>query len=200
VLPRTAAGRALVAVPEDCGRALIGVHPRHGSDEMRRSWKRLQPATPLRKRRSRSLMSGGSWRPVGRAALPRRHGGGSTSGTRCRCAAAVIIAASPPARWLDRIDRVTEALHLPPGTVHRAVLDTKALTARPTASPLQTSRLTSPYAIPHRTGHTGLSSHGTQPGLYHSRYGFLVRDVGGAQQCSSVDTVAVARRAGRNRR
>ncbi|MDP9391633.1 MAG: toprim domain-containing protein, partial [Actinomycetota bacterium] len=37
--------------------------------------------------------------------------------------AAAIIAALPPPRWLSHIDRVTDALHLPPGTVHQAVLD-----------------------------------------------------------------------------
>jgi DNA primase catalytic core len=45
--------------------------------------------------------------------------------------AAVIITASPPARWLDRIDRVTEALNLPSGTVHMAVLDARPVTGLP---------------------------------------------------------------------
>ncbi len=43
------------------------------------------------------------------------------------CDAAAIVAASPPALWLDRIDRMTQAWRLPPGTVHSAVLDAKSL-------------------------------------------------------------------------
>ncbi|MGY1684958.1 MobF family relaxase [Geodermatophilus sp. SYSU D00867] len=45
--------------------------------------------------------------------------------------AAAIITAAPPARWVDRIDRVTEALHVPPGTVHRAVFDARTVTGLP---------------------------------------------------------------------
>ncbi|MGX5657570.1 toprim domain-containing protein, partial [Geodermatophilus nigrescens] len=46
---------------------------------------------------------------------------------------AAVIVASPPARWLTYIDRMTEALGVPPGTVHRAVLDGGTPTAGPTA-------------------------------------------------------------------
>ncbi len=58
---------------------------------------------------------------------------------------AAIVAASPPARWLDRIDRVTQALRVPPGTVHRAVLDAGRVPGLPPSSsssrrPRQASR------------------------------------------------------------
>jgi DNA primase len=36
---------------------------------------------------------------------------------------AAVIAALPPLQWVAHIDRVTEALHLPPGPVHSAVLE-----------------------------------------------------------------------------
>jgi hypothetical protein len=45
-------------------------------------------------------------------------------------AAATMIAASPPARWLDHIERVTEALGLPPGIGHMAVLDARPAIGR----------------------------------------------------------------------
>ena len=83
-----------------------------------------------------------------------------------------IIVALPPSRWLAHIDRVTEALGVPPGTVHRAVLDTDPIAATPgrtTTRPHQASRLAPPYEDRHRAGHTGRPSHGTQPDLHHSR-------------------------------
>ncbi|SNS69741.1 DNA primase, catalytic core [Geodermatophilus pulveris] len=83
-----------------------------------------------------------------------------------------IITAVPPSRWLDLIDRVTEALGVPPGTVHRAVLDTEASTApcrSSTTSPHQMSRLVPLSENHHRTGPTGQPSRGTPPDLHHSR-------------------------------
>ncbi len=83
-----------------------------------------------------------------------------------------IITAVPPSRWLDFIDRVTEVLGVPPGTVHRAVLDTEPITAprrSSTTSPHQMSRLTPLSENHHRTGHTGQPSHGTPPDLHHFR-------------------------------
>ncbi|ADB73516.1 MobF family relaxase [Geodermatophilus obscurus] len=91
--------------------------------------------------------------------------------TALRDAAAVIVAL-PPGRWLAHIDRVTEVLGVPPGTVHRAVLDTEPITAAPrgaTTGPQRTSRLTPPSEDRHRTGLTGRPSHGTRPDLHHSR-------------------------------
>jgi DNA primase len=83
-----------------------------------------------------------------------------------------IIVALPPSRWLAHIDRVTEALGVPPGTVHRAVLDTKPITAAPhrtTARPQQAPRLTPPSEDLHRAGLTGRPSHATRPDLHNSR-------------------------------
>ncbi|SHN52782.1 DNA primase, catalytic core [Geodermatophilus obscurus] len=83
-----------------------------------------------------------------------------------------IITAAPPSRWLDFIDRVTEVLAVPPGTVHRAVLDTEPIATsyrRTTAGPHQMSRLTSLHENPHPTGPTGQPPHGTQPDLHRSR-------------------------------
>ncbi len=83
-----------------------------------------------------------------------------------------IIVALPPSRWLAHIDRVTEALGVPPGTVHRAVLDTESITAAPrrtTTGLQQAFRLTPPYEDFHRTAHTGQPPHGTPPDLHHSR-------------------------------
>lgn len=83
-----------------------------------------------------------------------------------------IIVALPPGQWLAHIDRVTEVLGVPPGTVHRAVLDTEPITAAPrrtTAGPQQASRLTPPYEDLHRTAHTGQSSQSTRPDLHRSR-------------------------------
>src|SRR3954449_3957793 len=53
-----------------------------------------------------------------------------------------IIVALPPSRWLAHIDRVTEDLGVPPGTVHRAVLHTEPTTALrgATTGPQQASR------------------------------------------------------------
>ncbi|MGY1631885.1 MobF family relaxase [Geodermatophilus sp. SYSU D01186] len=48
--------------------------------------------------------------------------------------AAAIISASPPSRWLDRIDWVTEALNVSPGTVHAAVLDASPVSGLPWVS------------------------------------------------------------------
>lgn len=83
--------------------------------------------------------------------------------------AAAIIAALPPAQWLAHIDRVTEILGVPLGTVHRAVLDTEPIAAGATASSRQASRLASPYDNPDRTGHTARSAQGALPDLHHSR-------------------------------
>ncbi|SEK61646.1 DNA primase, catalytic core [Blastococcus sp. DSM 46786] len=83
--------------------------------------------------------------------------------------AAAIIVATPPARWLAHIDRVTEILGVPLGAVHAAVLDTEPIAARTTASSRQASRLASPYDDPHRTGHTGWPSQAALPDLHHSR-------------------------------
>ena len=83
-----------------------------------------------------------------------------------------IITAVPPSRWLDFIDRVTEVLGVPPGTVHRAVLDTEPIVApcrRTTTSPHQMSRLTPLSENHHRTGPTGQPSRGTPPDRHHSR-------------------------------
>ncbi|MGY1683150.1 MobF family relaxase [Geodermatophilus sp. SYSU D01176] len=98
---------------------------------------------------------------------------GSTSDIHAalRDVGAVIIAL-PPSRWLAHIDRVTEALGVPPGTVHRAVLDTEPITAparRATTGTDQASRLTPPFEDRHRTALTGRPSPGTRPDLHHSR-------------------------------
>ncbi|WP_034508265.1 MobF family relaxase [Blastococcus sp. URHD0036] len=72
--------------------------------------------------------------------------------------AAAIITALPPARWLAHIDRVTDALGLPCGTVHRAVLGTEPITSPPrrtTTSPSGLSCSTPPHKDHHRTGHMG---------------------------------------------
>ncbi|TFV88127.1 toprim domain-containing protein [Blastococcus sp. CT_GayMR20] len=74
--------------------------------------------------------------------------------------AAAIIAALPPARWLTHIDHVTNALQLPPGTVHMAVLD-----ARPTpAVPPVTGVSNRPPRNPSRRGRSAVQG-GTPPGL-----------------------------------
>ncbi|WP_448642935.1 MobF family relaxase [Geodermatophilus sp. URMC 63] len=86
--------------------------------------------------------------------------------------AAAVIVALPPGRWLTHIDRVTKALGVPPGTVHRAVLNTEPVTAAPrrtTTGTDQASRLTPPRESDHRTGHTGQPSPGTRADLHHSR-------------------------------
>jgi DNA primase catalytic core len=83
-----------------------------------------------------------------------------------------IITAAPPSRWLNLIDRVTEALKVPPGTVHRAVLDTEPVTAprrRTKMRPDLMSRLTPLHGISHRTGHTGQRRYDTPPDLHRSR-------------------------------
>jgi DNA primase len=83
-----------------------------------------------------------------------------------------IIVALPPGRWLAPIDRVTEALGVPPGTVHQAVLDTESITAAPrrtTTGPQQAFRSTPLYEDLHPTAHTGQPSHSTPPDLHHSR-------------------------------
>ncbi len=86
--------------------------------------------------------------------------------------AGATIVALPPGQWLAHIDRVTEVLGVPPGTVHRAVLDTEPITAAPrgtTIDPQPASRLTPPFEELHRTAHTGQPSQGTRPDLHHSR-------------------------------
>jgi DNA primase catalytic core len=83
--------------------------------------------------------------------------------------AAAIIVATPPARWLAHIDRVTEILGVALGAVHAAVLDTEPITARTTASPRQAFRSASPYDNPDRTGHTGRPTQDTLPDLHYSR-------------------------------
>lgn len=85
---------------------------------------------------------------------------------------AAVIVALPPSRWLAHIDRVTETLGVPPGTVHRAVLNTEPITAAPrrtTIGPQQASRSTPPYEDLQRTGPTGQPSQGPPPDLHHSR-------------------------------
>src|SRR4051812_48586500 len=59
-----------------------------------------------------------------------------------------IIVALPPGRRLAPIDRVTEALGGPLGTVHQAVLGTESITAAPrrtTTGPQQAFRSTPLY-------------------------------------------------------
>ncbi|RBY98105.1 TrwC relaxase [Blastococcus sp. TF02-8] len=83
-----------------------------------------------------------------------------------------IIVALPPSRWLAHIDRVTEAFDFPPGTVHRAVLDTEPITAsarRTTASPRQAIRSTPSNQDRHQTGQTEGPSRSTPPDLHPSR-------------------------------
>ncbi|MCF6746552.1 toprim domain-containing protein [Blastococcus sp. KM273128] len=75
-----------------------------------------------------------------------------------------IIVALPPSRWLAHIDRVTEVLGLPPGTVHSAVLETQPITSSPnklTAGPRQAFRTTPSDSDRHKTGQTGWPSSGT---------------------------------------
>ncbi|MGY1782234.1 MobF family relaxase [Geodermatophilus sp. SYSU D01036] len=86
--------------------------------------------------------------------------------------AGAVIAALPPGRWLTHIDRVTEVLGMPPGTVHKAVLDTYSITPAPrrtTNAPQQTSRLTPSSEDRHRTGQMGRPSHEAPPDLHQSR-------------------------------
>jgi hypothetical protein len=86
--------------------------------------------------------------------------------------AGIVIAALPPSRWLIHIDRVTEVLGVPPGTVHKAVLDTDSTSPAPrrtTIGPRQASRLTPPSEDRHRTGHVGRPSSGTPSDLHRSR-------------------------------
>ncbi|MCF6506690.1 toprim domain-containing protein [Blastococcus sp. MG754426] len=82
------------------------------------------------------------------------------------------IVALPPSRWLAHIDRVTEALGVPPGTVHKAVLDTEPITSAPRRTPTgphRAHRSTPPYADPQRPGQTGRPSHSTPPELHQPR-------------------------------
>ncbi len=62
------------------------------------------------------------------------HDGNPATAEEAVRAAAALVAASPPARWLDRIDRVAAALHVPPGTVHGAVLDARPITGPSSSS------------------------------------------------------------------
>jgi DNA primase catalytic core len=82
-----------------------------------------------------------------------------------------IIVALPPGRWLTHIDRVTEVLGVPPGTLHQAVLNaepTPTAPGRTTGRP-QVSRLTPLNENRHRTGHTGQPSPGTRVDLHRFR-------------------------------
>ncbi|WP_249933189.1 toprim domain-containing protein [Blastococcus sp. CCUG 61487] len=86
--------------------------------------------------------------------------------------AGAIIVALPPSRWLAHIDRVTEVLGVPPGTLHQAVLDTEPIAAAPgatTTGPQRAVRLTLPSDNHHRTAHAGQSSEGTRPDVHHFR-------------------------------
>ena len=72
--------------------------------------------------------------------------------------AGAIIVALPPSRWLSYIDRVTEVLGVPPGTVHKAVLDADSNTSalrKSTAGPQRSSRSSPPNEHALRTAHTG---------------------------------------------
>jgi DNA primase catalytic core len=85
--------------------------------------------------------------------------------------ASSIIVALPPSRWLAHIDRVTEALGVPPGTVHRAVLDADPnipTPGRSTACPQRASRSTPPNESLHRTAPTGQTRPTTSPHLHPS--------------------------------
>ncbi len=78
---------------------------------------------------------------------------------------AAVIIALPPSRWLAHIHRVTEALGVPPGIVHRAVLDADSIASAPsrtTTGPPRASRPTPPYEDRHRTL-TGQPPQGTPP-------------------------------------
>ncbi|WP_242611353.1 MobF family relaxase [Blastococcus saxobsidens] len=86
--------------------------------------------------------------------------------------AGAIIVALPPSRWLAHIDRVTEALGVAPGTVHRAVLDANSNSSAPrrsTAGPKRASRSRHPSEDLHRTAHTGQGARGNPPHLHPSR-------------------------------
>ncbi|MGX5653244.1 MobF family relaxase [Geodermatophilus nigrescens] len=82
-----------------------------------------------------------------------------------------IIFALPPGRWLAHSDRVTEVLGVPPGTVHKAVLDADSNTLAPrrtTAGPPRPSRSTLPSGDL-LTTHTGRAGQGTSPHLHPCR-------------------------------
>ncbi|MBN1097160.1 relaxase domain-containing protein [Blastococcus sp. TML/C7B] len=86
--------------------------------------------------------------------------------------AGAIIVALPPCRWLAHIDRVTEALGVPPGTVHRAVLDADSNTSalsRATADPPRASRSMPPTEDPPRAAHTGQPPRANSPDLHLAR-------------------------------
>jgi DNA primase catalytic core len=86
--------------------------------------------------------------------------------------AGAVIAALPPSRWLIHIDQVTEVLGVPPGTVHKAVLDTDSTSSAPrrtTIGSQEASRLTPRSGDRHRTGHMGRPSHGVPPDRHHLR-------------------------------
>ncbi|MCF6734878.1 toprim domain-containing protein [Blastococcus sp. KM273129] len=83
-----------------------------------------------------------------------------------------IITALPPSRWLAHIDRVTQTLGVPPGTVHNAVLGAERTTAPPhrsTTGPAQMSQLASPFEDRHRKGLPGRPPQATPTDLHHSR-------------------------------
>ncbi|WP_041795102.1 MobF family relaxase [Modestobacter italicus] len=86
--------------------------------------------------------------------------------------AGAIIVALPPSRWLAYIDRVTEALGVPPGTVHRAVLDADSNSSAPrtsTAGPRRTPRSMPPTEDSLRATHPGQATQRTSPHLHPSR-------------------------------
>ncbi len=86
--------------------------------------------------------------------------------------AGAIIVALPPSRWLAHIDRVTEALGVPPGAVHQAVLDAESQPSAPrrsTAGHSWPSRSTPSIGEPLRTLQQGQAPRGNSPDPGHSR-------------------------------
>ncbi|SDO16457.1 MobF family relaxase [Geodermatophilus sp. DSM 45219] len=83
--------------------------------------------------------------------------------------ASAIIVALPPSRWMAHIDRVTDLLAVPPGIVHRAVLDADSntlATRRNTAGPRRASRSSLPNENASRTAHTGQGLRRDPPDLH----------------------------------
>ncbi|MGY5884164.1 MobF family relaxase [Modestobacter lacusdianchii] len=88
------------------------------------------------------------------------------------CEAGAIIVALPPGRWLAHIDRATEVLGVPQGTVHSAVLDADSNTSalgRSTADPRRASHATPPFRGLLRAVTTGLAPRGNSPDVGPSR-------------------------------
>ncbi|SFT82430.1 DNA primase, catalytic core [Geodermatophilus amargosae] len=86
--------------------------------------------------------------------------------------AGTVIAALPPGRRLAHIDRVTEVLGVPPGTVHQAVLGTVLVTTAPRTPMIgsqRASRSSPPGEDLHRTGQTGRPSNDVPPVRHGSR-------------------------------